>query len=48
MNWLTSVVRVACATGSAIGAAAEVKLSTLVTVPPMAPPAAAEPSVEEA
>src|SRR5262249_7409272 len=48
LYWLTSPARTACAPASATGAEAAVKLSTAVTVPPIAPPAAAEPSDEGA
>jgi hypothetical protein len=42
------LARVAWAAGSATGAEAVEKLSALVSVPPMAPPASVEPSVDDA
>ena len=48
LYWLTRLPRDVCATESATGAEAVENVSALVSVPPMAPPDAAEPSVEDA
>ncbi len=48
LYWLTRPARVACAATSATGVDGKVKVSTLVSVPPMAPPAVAEPRVDAA
>src|SRR5580698_10924161 len=48
LYWVTRLARVAWALTSATGAEAVEKVSEFGSVPPMAPPAAAEPSVEEA
>ena len=48
LYWVTRLARTACAVASATGADAVEKVSALVTVPPIAPPAATDPRVEEA
>ena len=48
LYWLTRFARAAWATESWTGGCGVVKVSALGNVPPMAPPEAAEPSVEEA
>ena len=48
LYWVTRLARVAWALASATGAEAVEKVSELGSVPPMTPPAAAEPIVEDA
>ena len=48
LNWFTRLLRTACAEASTTGAEAIVKVTELVSVPPIAPPATAEPRVDEA
>jgi hypothetical protein len=48
LNWLTRLLRTACADASTIGAEAVVKVTAVVSVPPIAPPDAIEPRVDEA
>src|SRR3954465_2671228 len=48
LNWLTRLLRTACAEASTTGAVGVVKVIAVVSVPPIAPPDAAEPRVDEA
>ena len=48
LNWLTRLLRTVCADASTTGAVGVVKLIAVVSVPPIAPPDATEPSVDEA
>src|SRR4029079_16985292 len=48
LNWFTRLLRTACADASTTGADAVVKEIAVVSVPPIAPPATAEPRVDEA
>jgi hypothetical protein len=46
LNWLTRLLRTVCAEASTTGADAVVKVIELVSAPPIAPPAVAEPRVD--
>ena len=48
LNWLTRLLRTVCSEASTTGADVVVKVIELVSVPPIAPPAVAEPRVDEA
>ena len=48
LYWFTRLLRTACAEASTTGAEAVEKVIALVSVPPIAPPAAADPRVDEA
>src|SRR5215218_8371475 len=48
LNWLTRLLRTVCAAASTTGAVGVVKVIAAVSVPPIAPPDATEPRVDEA
>jgi len=48
LNWLTRLLRTACADMSTTGAVAIVNVTELVSVPPIAPPESTDPRVDDA